>query len=394
MFKNQLTDKMITVIGGGPSGMMSALSAAKKGGVKVRLLEKNEFLGKKLLATGNGRCNLTNINCPGAEDTLRLFSDMGLLTKTETEGRVYPYAEQASAVRDILVNMLRDFEVEVLCGIDIQSIDLQSSEFIVSNKNKAFASDAVILTTGGKAGPQYGSTGEGYRFARKFGHSIVRTMPSLVQMTSDSPYFPAIKGVRAKGRVELVRDGQTLEQETGEIQFTEGGPSGICIFNLSKKYCKGDKIRIDLFPDYGGAQMADMLSNRREKLGKRQISELLLGMVNLKLIPVLLKELHLDEKRLICSLTPGELADMARLLTEWTIPITGTKGWKEAQVTSGGIDLSEIDLNTMESKLTPKLYFAGEILDFDGKCGGYNLQWAWSSGRMAGEAAATALGER
>ena len=394
MITSQLTSKMITVIGGGPSGMMAALSAAKKDGVKVRLLEKNEFLGKKLLATGNGRCNLTNINCPDAEDTLRLFCDMGLLTKTETEGRVYPYAEQASAVRDILVNMLRDFEVEVLCGIDIQNIDLQSCEFIVSNEKKAFASDAVILATGGKAGPQYGSTGEGYRFARKMGHTIVKTMPSLVQMTSDRPFFSAIKGVRTKGRVELVRDGQTLEQETGEIQFTEGGPSGICIFNLSRKYCKGDKIKIDLFPDYSGAQMADMLSNRREKHRKRQITDILLGMVNLKLIPVLLKELHLDEKRLICSLTPAELADMARLLKEWTIPITGTKGWKEAQVTSGGIDLSEIDLNTMESKLVPKLYFAGELLNFDGKCGGYNLQWAWSSGRMAGEAAAAALGEK
>ena len=385
------TNKMITVIGGGPSGMMAAISAALSGEVAVRILEKNDLLGKKLLATGNGRCNLTNINCPDAAATLDFFSEIGLLTKSEGEGRVYPYSEQASAVQEVLVNMLRDLEVEILCGVDIQTIERNDSAFIVSGERKTFYTDAVILATGGKAGPQYGSTGEGYRIAKKFGHTVVRTMPSLVQMVSDMAFFRQLKGVRIKGVAELLRDDRTVDREAGEIQFTEDGLSGICIFNLSKDYQQGDTVRLDLFPDYDEALLLQIFKQRVEFLSSRMISEFFLGMINKKLIPVILGELSLDEKRTVGTLTEAELKSAVKLLKGWIISITGTKGWKEAQVTSGGISLSEVNLDTMESRIIPKLYFAGELLDWDGKCGGYNLQWAWSSGRIAGKAAAEHL---
>ncbi|QOX62354.1 NAD(P)/FAD-dependent oxidoreductase [Anoxybacterium hadale] len=393
MKQNITGRKNITVIGGGPSGMMAAVTAARREGNAVRLLEKNEILGRKLLATGNGRCNLTNLNCKDAADTLEFFSEIGLLTRSEGEGRVYPYSEQASAVCDVLIHALRDLHVEVICKEVIQVVETQKTGFVITTEKNKFDTDAVILATGGKAGPQYGSTGDGFRIAKHFGHTIVRTMPSLVQLVSEKACFRLLKGVRTKSQAELLRDGSVIAMENGEIQFTEDGLSGICIFNLSKYYQKGDAVRLDLFPEYDLASLLRMLEKRVSSLASKPMAEFFLGMVHKKLTPVLLGELSLDETRKIHTMTIEERSKIAELLKGWVIPISGTKGWKEAQVTSGGIDLSEVDLNTMESKLVPKLYFAGELLDWDGICGGYNLQWAWSSGKAAGRAAAEALGD-
>ncbi|MDF3003112.1 MAG: flavoprotein, partial [Bacillota bacterium] len=350
--------------------MMAAVTAARNEAAAVRLLEKNDILGRKLLATGNGRCNLTNLNCSDAADTLAFFSELGLLTRAEGEGRVYPYSEQASAVCEVLIHALRDFHVEVVCKEAIQAVDTQNTGFVITAGKNAFYTDAVILATGGKAGPQYGSTGDGYRIAKQFGHTIVRTMPSLVQLVSEKACFRLLKGVRTKGQAELLREGSVVAVENGEIQFTEDGLSGICIFNLSKYYQKDDTVRMNLFPEHDEASLLNMLEHRVSSLASRTMAEFFLGMVHKKLSPVLLGELSLDETRKIHTMTKEELSKTARLLTGWVIPISGTKGWKEAQVTSGGIDLSEVDLNTMESKLVPKLYFAGELLDWDGICGG------------------------
>lgn len=393
MSRNAANGKTITVIGGGPSGMMAAVTAARNECTAVRLLEKNEILGRKLLATGNGRCNLTNLNCADSADTLEFFSEIGLLTRSEGEGRVYPYSEQASAVCEVLIHTLRDLKVEVICKEVIQSVGRQKTGFVITTEKNQFYTDAVILATGGKAGPQYGSTGDGHRIAKQFGHTVVRTMPSLVQLVSERDFFRFLKGVRTKGQTELLREGSVVAIENGEIQFTEDGLSGICIFNLSKYYQKGDEVRLDLLPEYDEASLLRVMEQRVNSLASRSMAEFFLGMVHKKLSPVLLGELSLDETRKIHTMTKEELTKSTRLLKGWVIPITGTKGWKEAQVTSGGIDLSEVDLNTMESKLVPKLYFAGELLDWDGKCGGYNLQWAWSTGKTAGRAAAEALGD-
>lgn len=369
--------------------MTAAISAAVQG-TKVRLIEKNDILGRKLLATGNGRCNLTNTNCRDTEEILRFFAELGLLTRAEAEGRVYPYSEQATAVQEALISELRSRKVEILCNREVQTIERVDAGFrILSNKDRLL-SDAVILATGGKAGPQYGSTGDGYRFSKEFGHTIVRPMPSLVQMVSDQPFFKALKGVRAKGQAELLRGNRVVDVESGEIQFTEDGLSGICIFNLSKEYVHGDIIRIDFFPEYHQESLEDILINRATMLKSRSLSEFLNGMLHKKLIPVLLAVLSLDEKRNVSELKQEDLATMVQLLKGWTISITGTKGWKEAQVTAGGIDLTEVDLNTMGSRLISNLFFAGELLNVDEKCGGYNLQWAWTSGRIAGKSAAMA----
>ncbi len=368
--------------------MTAAIFAARQGAGTVRLIEKNSILGRKLLATGNGRCNLTNINCADAEETLRFFAGLGLLTRTEAEGRVYPYTEQAAAVQEALINELLELRVEIMCGREVRAVEKRDCGFqIITDKERLF-SDAVILSTGGKAGPQYGSAGDGYRFAKAFGHQVVRLLPSLVQLVSDRPFFKDLKGVRTKGQAELLRGDEVVDRETGEIQFTGDGLSGICIFNLSRKYVRGDRIRIDLFPEYGAEALEGILNSRIETLENRDMLQFFGGMLHKKLIPVLLEELSLDGNRKAAGLTREELARTVQLLKGWNISVIGTKGWKEAQVTAGGVDLGEVDPNTMESRVVPNLYFAGELLNLDGKCGGYNLQWAWSSGKAAGKAAA------
>lgn len=394
MSRGNGSDKTITVIGGGPSGMTAAISAARQG-AKVRLIEKNGILGRKLLATGNGRCNLTNTGSPDAAGTLYFFKELGLLTREEEEGRVYPYPEQAAAVQEVLISGLSDLKVEVLCGLEVKTIEREASGFrIIVSDADSLLTDAVILATGGKAGPQYGSTGDGYRFAKAFGHTVVRLMPSLVQMVSDQPFFKTLKGVRAKGQAELVREDRVVDRESGEIQFTEDGLSGICIFNLSKEYVRGDIIRIDLFPNYRKDQLEDILIKRAETLKNSNMSGFFTGMLHKKLVPVISSELSLDENRKTAGLSREDITRTVRLLKGWEISVTGTKGWKEAQVTAGGVDLAEIDPNTMESRLAPGLYFAGELLNVDGKCGGYNLQWAWSSGLAAGGSAAAAFRDK
>lgn len=394
MISSQSSKKSITVIGGGPSGMIAAISAAKQGAKTVRIIEKNDILGRKLLATGNGRCNLTNLNCEDAIETICFFADLGLLTRVEDEGRVYPYSEQAASVQGILSDALRHFDAEILCGREVESIERKDTGFKILIKGyDAVKTDSLIIASGGKAGPQYGSTGDGYRWAKALGHTIIRPMPSLVRLVSESSYFHLLKGIRAKGSTELIRMNKVVDRETGEIQFTEDGLSGICIFNLSRHYEKGDMIRIDLFPDYDKEALKELLIKRMKTLGDRNIRELLNGLLNRKMIPVILDGNGLDGERRAETLNQEEILKTVNFLKEWNISITGTRGWKEAQVTSGGIDLAEIDSVTMESKLVRGLYFAGELIDVDEKCGGYNLQWAWSSGIKAGKYAAAAIGE-
>ncbi|MGI6747053.1 MAG: NAD(P)/FAD-dependent oxidoreductase [Anaerovoracaceae bacterium] len=395
MTRHQISEKNITVIGGGPSGLMATISAAKQGVKDIRLIEKNPALGRKLLATGNGRCNLTNINCSDASETLQFFNSIGLLTRVEDEGRVYPYSGQAAAVQEILVNSLRDLQVKVYCGMEVEYIDRIGASFLIKIKDhKPIETDVLILASGGKAGPQYGSTGDGYRWVKALGHTVVSPRPSLVRLVSNLAFFKELKGVRAKGCAKLMRMNQVVEQETGEIQFTEDGLSGICIFNLSKHYAKGDMVQIDLMPDFSDEILEELLLSRVQDLENRSIKELLSGMINKKLVSVVLKEIALEQESRAGKLRRKEIQRIISILKRWQISIIGTKGWKEAQVTSGGVKLAEVDLLTMESKIVPNLYLAGELLDVDEKCGGYNLQWAWSSGMIAGKSAAAAISEK
>lgn len=420
--------KQVIIIGGGAAGMMAAIFAARNlGGHHVRIIEKNDKLGRKLLATGNGRCNISNRFCGDSSllspikafqlmnvsSTLDFFQQLGIITREESEGRLYPYSEQASSVQQALLSELKALNVDIWYNAKVCHIERSKAGFQLEIERQvekktnhktnleiqreSIFSQKVIIATGGKAGPQYGSNGEGFTMAKEFGHSIVKTIPSLTQITSEKAFFKELKGVRAKGCVTLLKNEEPLDQESGEIQFTENGLSGICIFNLSRlirlENCEitDYTIRLDLMPELSTQELFDLLVERALYLGNRKIEEYLNGLVNGKLAPVILREAGIDLKTSkeleLLKLQKNQIKQIALILKKWNISVSGTKGWKEAQVTSGGVPMNELDEETLESKLVKNLYFAGEVTDVDGKCGGYNLQWAWSSGAIAGRSA-------
>ncbi len=379
----------VVIIGGGAAGMMAGIAASNFGATSICILEKNDSMGKKLLATGNGRCNITNVNAIGAGDTLLFFQHLGLETREEAEGRIYPYSEQASSVLNILLYKLKDQGIKIQLKSLVTEVNYDKDVFqILLSNGSVVQGKKLIIATGGKAGPQFGSTGDGYGFGKKLGHTLKRTMPSLVQMVSPFEWFKQLKGVRTKGVVTLFRNGSAVDCEKGEIQFTADGISGICVLNLSKNYEKGDWVRLDLFPEYTEDDLNVRLAERKQWIGNRNLIDFFEGTIHKKLIPVLIERLGFSEQRLASTLESEEIQKISKILKQWDIIIDGTKGWKEAQVTAGGILLDEIQENSMESRILSGLYFAGEVVDIDEKCGGYNLQWAWHSGYAAGSAAA------
>lgn len=412
----------ITIIGGGASGMAAAITAARAG-AHVLLFEKEARVGRKLLATGNGKCNYTNTNYEGRiynegseefvskvlgavspEETLEFFKDLGIYPRFESEGRVYPASEQAASVVDALrFEIDRLPNIEVIPGHWIKGIVRRQATggfFTVSHQNMRKHADKVIIACGGRAGSQYGCEGDGFVLAEAQGHTLVEPRPALVQLTCTERYFQGLKGVRAKGEVTLLvkgRDGEAYEagREKGEIQFTETGISGICVFDLSGRANRAIEdggecaVIIDLFPELSVHDFVVMMKDRLEKSKHKSCENFLNGLINKKLIPVVLKESGVKKIEVKSSeITPEQLKNICRMLKHWRVGVTGSKSWSDAQTTSGGIRLDEVNPETMESKIQHGLYFAGEVLDVDGRCGGYNLQWAWSSGILAGRSAA------
>ena len=431
MPKNDKSDmKMITVVGGGAAGLAAAISAARiTGGAQVRIIEKNDKVGRKLLATGNGRCNFTNKLCTyqdfvqssgresgvpctdksfvskalslfGIRETLQFFEEIGVMPREEDEGRMYPYSEQAAAVQEALKAETEALGVEIIYEKSVRSVRYNSDHrFVLElDDGQLLSTHNVILASGGKAGIQYGSAGEGYQMARAFDHTINKPIPALVPLLSDDPLLKSLKGVRVKGKVTLINDNKKAESkpEEGEIQFTGEGISGICVFNLSR-YLRLEEpedryqdfvIRVDLLPEFTLEALTGQLTQRRKNLKNRKKEDFLNGMIQSKLALAVYCKSEIDLSGKVENLTDGQVQKISDTLKGWDIVLSGTKGWKEAQVTSGGVEPSEIDQNTMESKLVKGLYFAGELIDVDSKCGGYNLQWAWTSGTIAGKAAA------
>jgi predicted Rossmann fold flavoprotein len=408
----------IGIIGGGAAGMMAAVSAAKiLPGKEIAIFEKNQVLGRKVLATGNGKCNFSNQNCSWSDyrkqnqklvqevfntmspqNTIVLFEEMGILSRTDSEGRIYPYSEQSSSVKEALEAEIQFANVINVVNNTVMNVEKNVTGFEITLSNEeVWQAERLIIATGGKAGSQFGSTGDGYGFAKKFGHTLVRPMPALVQMLSSDKSFHLYKGVRAKGSVTLYKGKKSIAMEMGEIQFTENGLSGICIFNLSRYLepdCKDTFVKVDLFPEYSLSSLIEILCRRKNFMGDRTVETFLYGILNKKLIPSYLKQWGMDWKLPISAISFEEVKSLTKILKSWMVPINGTKGWSEAQVTSGGINVSEINESTLESKQIPGLFFAGEVLDVDGKCGGWNLQWAWSSGYVAGRSASLSVNLR
>ena len=399
---------IIGIIGGGASGMAAALAAAEHPNVQVLLFERQARLGRKLQATGNGRCNLTNIHANVAhyygadqgkfasaalarydvENTLAWFAKLGLYTVAEASGRVYPYSDQANSVVDVLRFALEKPNIQVLTGFEVTKVRKTNDGFSVENGEESYLCDRLIVACGGLAGTKLGGSMSGYKLLMKFGHHCTKLRPTLVQIQSDWNALPSLKGVRANCRAKITRDGALHTAGVGEIQFTEHGLSGPVIFEISRDVCheKGYWFcELNLLPDMDRDQLLPMLQKKKET--DLTAEELLTGILHNRLGRIVVKEAGIAGYVPIKQLEEWELEKVCEKAFCLQVALTEPMGMDAAQVTAGGIVTEEFDPDTMESKLVPGLYACGEVLDIDGDCGGYNLQWAWSSGRCAGTSA-------
>ncbi len=394
--------------------MMAAITARRLG-AQVTILERNARVGKKLLATGNGRCNYTNINIgiscyhganPGfaryalthftVEDALAFFKKLGIEPKVEEEGKVFPMSEQASSVLDVMRYELEESGVNTVCEALVKSIEPSKEGFLVEIDNgQVYKADRVILAAGGKAMPASGSDGRGYDLAQQLGHRTTDIFPALVQIMLEGPNFKRIEGVKINGTAEIIHNNRSVAIDRGDILFANYGVSGPPILQLSRKAAELLRdmqevyLKINMLDSMSKEELLGLLTRRLQNAGAKTIEFSLVGLINKRLIPVVLMEAGIEKlKRRAVDMKAREIDELTRILTDWRFKIRGTKGWNSAQVTAGGVDISEIDPDTMESRLIPGLYFCGEMIDIDGKCGGYNLQWAWSSGFVAGQSAA------
>ena len=408
----------ILIIGGGPAGMAAAISAKRSNSkIDVVLIEKNEIMGRKLRATGNGRCNITNVNAEGYSEVISFLSSIGIVTKSNENGFLYPASESAADVSELLELRLKQLGVKVYTGVTALEVSYASDkpEFVTSvsmgdassqgksaNALKCTVySSALVIAVGGKSAPVYGSTGEGYRWLRGLGHTVTRLVPSLAPIECDGADLSKLSGTRVRAEAKLFKNGEEIHREDGEIQFTKFGLSGICIFNLSKmmRFEPGDtfssfEIVLDLCREI---DLGDVLKCAAERTGSIRnesfVSEKLVDVFKTVFKEGVALEIirqagfKADEDSLVLS--SEEARDkLVASASALKFQPTGQKGWKEAQCTSGGVVESEVDQSSFESNLVKNLYIIGEVLDYDGFCGGYNLNHAFLSGKRSGAAVA------
>ena len=394
----------VGIIGAGASGMAAALAAAENPNVNVLLMERQTRVGRKLQATGNGRCNLSNIHADkggyhgerpdfvlpaikafSPEATLEWFSCLGLYTVAEDSGKVYPYSDQANSVVDVLRLNLMKPNIQLKLGFEVEKVQKAEGGFAVTGNNETIICHKLIVACGGLAGSKLGGTMSGYKLLSKLGHKSTKLRPSLVQIKTSWGAISALKGVRANCYVQILRDGKLFAESTGELQLTEQGISGPVVFEISRDVCyeKGEwTAKLDFLPDWTEEQIMGMIESRR--VSHLPMDELLTGILHNRLGRVLTKTAGVKGKEFARELSNREVEEICRVVKTLEIPLTEPLGMDSAQVTAGGVLTEQFDENTMESRMVPGLYACGEVLDIDGDCGGYNLQWAWSSGRMAG----------
>lgn len=395
----------IAIIGGGASGLMAAITAAQ-GGHGVTLFERQSRVGRKLLATGNGRCNLSNTslrpdNYHGAQpdfilpalrafpvaDTLGFFRSLGLVTVTEDTGRVYPHSDQAGSVVDVLRFAADALGVDTRTGSEVLSLRRQGGGFLVETAETNEYFDRVIVCCGGLAGEKLGGTKSGYTLLASLGHTRTKLYPALVQLKTANELVRALKGVRADAFVTLMQGDIPAAESAGEVQFTDYGVSGPAIFEISREASvRGENltVRLDLLRALTQTEIEDLLAARCRDFPALTTENLLTGILHNRLGRTVLRAAGYGLCDALSALTERDLRKIARQIKAFTLPVTGTMGFDSAQVTCGGVSTAEFDPETLESRLVPGLYAAGEVLDVDGGCGGFNLQWAWSSGRLAG----------
>ena len=405
--------RTVAVIGGGASGMMAAVTAASEG-ARVILLEHKDRIGKKILSTGNGRCNFTNIHqepiCYHSEDpmfpwevverfnaqaVISFFLQLGVYSKNRN-GYIYPNSDQASAVLDAFRMELDRLKVEIRTGVECREIRPGKKGFTVLTDQGPVRADRVILCAGSKAAPTTGSDGSGYDLAKKLGHRILPVLPALTALKCEEKFFKSIAGVRANGSVSIWSGGECIAKDTGEIQLTDYGISGIPVFQVSRYASKllyekkeMDAV-LDFMPDFTKEQTNAFLRARAKTRPDKSAEMFLIGLFHKKLCDLWIRLSEIPRQRKAGELTEDEIARLTGLIKEFRVRVRETNPYDKAQVCCGGVDTREVNPETLESVYVPGVYFAGEILDVDGMCGGYNLTFAWASGYVAGKAASGA----
>ena len=400
-----MSEKTIVIVGAGAAGCMAAIAAARSNPkARVQLMDGNEEVGKKILATGNGRCNYTNdydaITCYHSddmegvaaafglfskEDTVQFFRELGVLPNIKN-GYYYPMSNQAVSIRDALLMELQQLGVSLLLGLRVIGVEATDNGFLVHTKEADYPADACIITTGGKAAPLTGSDGSGFSFAERLGHTVVKPVPSLVPLSCKKHPLRDAAGVRVNAKVSTTDPEGVPYADTGELQITKQGISGIPVFQISSAVARclsqgvTATVAIDFWPNATEDEIASFITERREH-GAKDAMSIFNGVFPHPLI-----------QTLFASVGDGATVEaLTSAIKEVSVEISQTQGCASAQTTSGGVKLLELDHTTMESSLHQGLYFAGEIVDVDGICGGYNLQWAWTSGYLAGQHAAQEL---
>lgn len=394
----------IAVVGAGASGLAAAISAKRENpSVKVVLIEALPRVGKKILATGNGRCNLTNLNIKKGEysnasfasfalkeyppkKVIEIFESIGLMCTQDFEGRVYPMSNTAASVLECLRLEVYRLGIDIMVDTPVRSIKKNGDVFIINNSVK---SKKVIVSGGGKSSPAQGSDGSCYPLLRSFGHKITELYPGLVQLTVKETDVKSMKGVRVKASINLFVNSELAAHSEGEVLFTDYGISGIAVMDISRTASKfGGLCRIDLLPKLSGNEVSDFLSGRKNISPNGEIQNALTGLLPSAVGRAVLKRVNILPNTAMSKLTDNDLRRISRTLKDFRLTVTGTKGFTNAQITVGGADVSEFNAKTMESFKVKGLYCTGEVLDVDAVCGGYNLQWAWASGLLAGKSAA------
>lgn len=399
-------EKMI-IIGAGAAGLVVAICSARLGR-QVLLLEQNNKIGKKILVSGNGKCNIGNKyialhrfhseNPVFAEEVLRgydlpvvekFFTSIGLELVEGKEGKMFPMSLQASSVVELLEYEAKRVGVEIVCDCAVTGIEKKEQDFTVETSQGSMTCKKLVITSGSPAAPQLGGSNAGYAFATKMGHSLIPRHPSLVQLCSDESWVKGCAGVKVAGLAKLYANGEHITEKKGDLLFTNYGISGLAILDLSREvstrlanfdYCE---LSLDLIPELSKEKLTNLLLARVKKESEKPLTLWLQGILNKKLIPVILEQ----SKCKVCTedaLGRKELNKLVHAIKNLKLSISDTKGFKGAEVATGGIDTIEVNAQTMESKLVPNLYFAGEILDVDGDRGGFNFHFAWVSGMRVG----------
>ena len=403
--------RYVAVIGGGAAGMMAAITSAREG-ARVTILEHKERIGKKILSTGNGRCNFTNtyqtpacyrsdnrdfawniIQKFNVEKTISFFKELGIYPK-DRNGYLYPYSDQAAAILEVLQIEVAKLDICVMTEINVLDIQPVKRGIRITTDKKTITADSVILACGSKAAPVTGSDGSGYQLAKLFGHRIVPVLPALVQLRCAEKFYKSISGVRVQGTVEIYADDIFLASDTGEIQLTNYGISGIPVFQVSRYAAKALYKKqsvtavLNFMPDMNKEEFLLFLQERITLCPYKTLDEFFTGVFPKKLCELWIRLSRLPKEMRVSDWSGEQLEKLVLLIQHLRTHITETNSFEQAQICCGGVDTTEINPDTLESNYVPGIYFAGELLDVDGICGGYNLQWAWSSGFVAGKEAA------